>query len=51
MFSNSSTTFIADLYSDCNIIRLQANRNINSVGSERKKVDEFLILNYNPEND
>lgn len=46
MLSNSSTDFIAGLYSDYNIITFQANRNINSVGSDRKKVDEFLILNY-----
>ncbi len=51
MLSNSSTEFIANLYCDYNIIRLQANRNINSVGAERKKVDEFLILNYVPDND
>lgn len=49
MLSNSSTEFIADLYSDYNIKTLQANRNINSVGSDRKKVNEFLILNYVPE--
>lgn len=48
MLSNSSTDFIADLYKDYNVIRIQANRNINSVGSNRKKVDEFLILNYVP---
>jgi DNA adenine methylase len=46
MLSNSATDFIADLYADYNIITVQANRNINSVGSERKKIDEFLILNY-----
>ncbi len=46
MLSNSATEFIAKLYEDYNIIRVQANRNINSVGTERKKIDEFLILNY-----
>jgi DNA adenine methylase len=51
MISNSSTEFIEKLYSDYNIIRLQANRNINSVGSGRKKIDEFLILNYIPDNE
>lgn len=51
MLSNSATDFIADLYRDYNIIRIQANRNINSVGSDRKKVDEFLILNYVPDDD
>ncbi len=49
MLSNSSTEFIAGLYSDYTIITLQANRNINSVGSDRKKISEFLILNYVPE--
>lgn len=51
MLSNSATEFIANLYKDYNIITIQANRNINSVGSDRKKVDEFLILNYIPDND
>jgi len=51
MLSNSSTEFIADLYKDYNINTLQANRNINSVGSDRKKINEFLILNYVPDND
>jgi DNA adenine methylase len=47
MLSNSSTNFIAELYAGYNMIRVPANRNINSVGSKRGKVDEFLILNYN----
>ena len=51
MLSNSATEFIEKLYSDYYIIRLQANRNINSIGSERKKIDEFLILNYVPVNE
>lgn len=46
MLSNSATPFIADLYDDYNIKSIQANRNINSVGSDRKKVEEYLILNY-----
>jgi DNA adenine methylase len=49
MLSNSSTDFIAELYSDYKIIRVPANRSINSVASKRGKIDEFLILNYNPE--
>lgn len=48
MLSNSATDFIYDLYRDYNVIRIQANRNINSVGTNRKKIDEFLILNYVP---
>ncbi len=51
MLSNSSTEFISKLYEDYNIVRIQANRNINSVGSGRKKIEEYLILNYNPDND
>ena len=47
MMSNSSTPYIEQLYgNDYRIVRLSANRNINSNGSERKKVDEFLIMNY-----
>jgi DNA adenine methylase len=48
MLSNSATEFINKLYCDYNIIKLRANRNINSVGSGRSKIDEFLILNYIP---
>jgi len=48
MLSNSSTKFVADLYADFNIIPVNANRNINSVGSSRQKVEELLILNYTP---
>jgi DNA adenine methylase len=48
MLSNSASPFIEDLYRDYNIIRLKANRNINSNGNGRKKIDEFLILNYVP---
>lgn len=51
MLSNSATDFIAELYKDYNIITIQANRNINSVGTDRKKINEFLILNYVPNND
>lgn len=51
MLSNSATDFIYDLYKDYNVIRIQANRNINSVGTNRKKIDEFLILNYVPDYD
>lgn len=46
MLSNSSTDFIADLYSDYNILKVPANRNINSVSTKRGKINEFLILNY-----
>lgn len=46
MLSNSSTPFIEEIYSEYQIIRIPANRNINSVGSGRGQIDEFLILNY-----
>lgn len=49
MLSNSATDFIAELYKDYKIITISANRNINSVPTGRGKVDEFLILNYEPE--
>jgi DNA adenine methylase len=48
MLSNSATNFIENLYEDYNVIKVQANRSINSVGTGRQKIDEFLILNYVP---
>lgn len=48
MLSNSSTDFIKDLYKEYNIITILANRNINSVGTGRGQINEFLILNYDP---
>lgn len=49
MLSNSSTDFIQDLYKDYEMIKIPANRNINSVGTGRGQVDELLILNYEPD--
>lgn len=49
LLSNSSTEFIESLYSDYWIFRIPANRNINSVGTGRGQIDEFLILNYEPD--
>ncbi len=49
MLSNSSTDFIRDLYKDHKIITILANRNINSVGTGRGQINEFLILNYEPD--
>jgi DNA adenine methylase len=46
MLSNSSTDFIKNLYKDYKIITIPANRNINSVGTGRGQINEFLILNY-----
>ncbi len=49
MLSNSSTDFIQELYKDYKIITILANRNINSVGTGRGQINEFLILNYEPD--
>lgn len=46
LLSNSPTDFILDLYRDFKIIRVPANRNINSVGSGRGKIDEVLVMSY-----
>lgn len=48
MMSNSSVPLIHDLYKDYknSTIIVQANRNINSNGGERQKIDEVLVMNY-----
>lgn len=38
--------FFDDLYSEFTIERVQANRNINSKGSKRGKINEILVRNY-----
>jgi len=46
--SNSATEFIRGLYSDTSkytLVEVDANRNINSVGSARGKISELLIFN------
>lgn len=48
MLSNSATEYITELYKDYNTIRVPASRSINSVASSRGKIDELLILNYEP---
>lgn len=48
LLSNSATPFIRKLYSDKSkytVIEVDANRNINSVGSGRGKISELLIFN------
>jgi DNA adenine methylase len=48
LLSNSATPFIRKLYSDRSkytMIDVEANRNINSVGSGRGKINELLIFN------
>lgn len=46
LLSNSSAQFIKDQYENYNIITVKAIRAINSNGSERGKIDEVLIKNY-----
>lgn len=46
MLSNSSVPLIHELYEGFNIKIVPANRNINSKGDGRGKVDEVLIMNY-----
>ena len=48
MLSNSATEFIRNLYSTYKIITIPASRNINSVATGRGRIDELLILNYEP---
>lgn len=48
MLSNSATEFIRDLYSAYQVITIPASRNINSVATGRGRIDELLILNYEP---
>jgi DNA adenine methylase len=48
LLSNSATPFIRKLYSDKSkytMVEVDANRNINSVGSGRGKISELLIFN------
>ena len=42
---NSFNNYFDELYSNYNIERVQAARNINSIGSKRKKIYELLITN------
>lgn len=46
LLSNSACEFILQLYKDYNLVKVKANRNINSVGDKRGEVDEVLISNY-----
>lgn len=49
LLSNSATDFIKDLYSDYNVMIVEATRAINSNASRRGKVDEVLVMNYGQE--
>ncbi len=46
LLSNSSTSFILDLYKSYNIEIVRARRAINSRGDKRGEVDEVLVRNY-----
>lgn len=48
LLSNSATDFIKDLYKDFHIEIVGASRSINSVSSKRGKIDEVLVMNYEP---
>lgn len=49
MLSNSATDFILDLYKDYKeTIVVSATRSINSNALKRGKINEVLVLNYNP---
>jgi DNA adenine methylase len=46
LLSNSATDFIMNLYKDYKIVKVPANRNINSVAAGRGKIEEALIMSY-----
>lgn len=48
MLSNSSTEFIRNLYRNYTIVTVSANRAINSIAKGRGKIDEVLVMNYEP---
>ena len=49
LLSNACTEFILDLYKEYEIVRIPAKRVINSNASKRGKIDEVLVMNYQPE--
>ena len=48
MLSNSATDFIKDLYVEYRMEIIGAARAINSDASRRGKVNEVLVMNYDP---
>jgi DNA adenine methylase len=44
--SNSNTEFIKKLYKEYYLVKIKANRFINSKGNKRGKIDELLIVNF-----
>ena len=49
LLSNSDTPFINELYKEFQIDIVQANRNVNSKGDRRGKVNEVLVRNFGPD--
>ncbi len=48
LLSNSATDFIFDLYQNYRIVTVRASRSINSVSDKRGKINEVLVMNYEP---
>ncbi|WP_409973208.1 DNA adenine methylase [Bacillus sp. Bva_UNVM-123] len=48
LLSNSATDFIKELYEDYHIEIVSASRHINAKASGRGKIDEVLVMNYEP---
>lgn len=48
LLSNSATDFIKELYRDYHIEIVSASRHINAKASGRGKIDEVLVMNYEP---
>lgn len=46
LLSNSSTSFIHQLYKNYRIVTVSASRSINSNAAKRGKIDEVLVMNY-----
>jgi len=46
MLSNSSCSFIKDLYGEYNVEIVQARRNVSADGGKRILIDEVLVTNY-----
>jgi DNA adenine methylase len=48
MLSNSNTEYVRELYKEYNVVTTTATRAINSNASKRGRVEEVLVLNYDP---
>lgn len=49
LLSNARTPFIEEIYKGYKIVTVEAARSINSKGNGRGKVEEVLVMNYEPE--